>query len=750
MVIFTVGLGLWSLYRFIVPGQRAGAMVKSVSGTLFAVSAGDQPMFPGTTVDDREHVRTRDHSDAVLRLPDGSEVELASRSEVWFERVSRETTIHLARGSVIVHAAKQRGGALHVATADCRVSVKGTIFAVTEGVKGSRVSVVEGAVQVEQGKQTRLLKPGEQTTTSKAVQATSVPEEISWSRDSAKYLAVLGEFSAMAKQLAEAPQPGLRYSSKLAGLAPPDTVVYASVPNIGPLLSEASRIFNDRLSRSEVLNEWWNEHHPQDGPELDDIIQRVRTFSDYLGNEVSLAVTIHGDTKAAVPLVMAEITRPGLPQFLQEQALLISSQSATNGLRVLSVLPRTEPENGNQLLAYISGKYLFLSTSVAQLASADLAVKGERPLGEYRLYPRIEQAYVSGAGWLLAADMEQIRATSVALREGGEKTKKHMIETGIDNLDTVVLERKDINGDTQSMASLGFAGDRSGMAGWLAAPGPMGSLDFVSPDASMVSSAVMKTEGGIVWDLLHTFQESNPEFAEKMDQFGQSHGMSLFSTLANSLGGDFTFAIDGALLPVPSWKVAVEVYSPSNFEWSLEHLIDALNQQADGKIKLHLTKTNLNSRTFCKVTADGWPMEINYTFVDNYLVAAATQDLLTRAIQNRETGYTLSRSENFRRQLPADGKIDFSGLIYYNAGPALSAVAEGLNASNAVSPAQKQAVTAFAAASKPGLVYAYSQDDRILVSSTGGFFGLNIDTLSLPAVLAAGMSQNFRSGGKPN
>ncbi|HEX4770295.1 MAG TPA: FecR family protein [Bryobacteraceae bacterium] len=749
MVVCTVGIGSWSLYRFIVPNENAGAVVKSVSGALLAVSAAGQQIFAGTTVADRQHVRTKDGSDAILRLGDGSEVELAPRSEIWMERTSYETTIHLMRGSVIVHAAKQRKGALHVATRECRVSVKGTIFAVTEGVKGSRVSVVQGAVQVEQGKQVRLLSPGQQATTSAAVEATSVPDEVAWSRDSAKYLAVLGEFSAMAKQLSEAPQPGLRYSSKLAPLAPQDTVVYASVPNVGPLLSQASQIFNDRLSQSEVLSQWWNEHHPQDGPTLDSMVQKIRTFSDYLGNEISLAVTLHGDEKSAVPLVMAEITRPGLLQFLQEQAQQMNIHS--NAFQVLTQLPQSEaPDTSHPpLFAYISGNYLFISTSVAQLAAADQAAKGQADKGNYRIYSRIEQAYTSGADWLFAADMEQIRATSVKLHEGAAGAKKHLIETGIDTLDTVVLERKNVNGEEQSSAALGFSGDRQGIAGWLAAPGPVGSLDFVSPDASMATSAVMKSNGAIVWNLLHSIEQNEPEAAEKINALAQGHGMSLFNTLANSLGGDFTFAIDGALLPKPSWKVAVEVYNPGNCEWAIEQLVDGINQQPESKVKLQLTKTESGTGTFYRITAAA-PFEIDYTYVDNYLVAAASKELLTQAIQNRSTGYTLSRSDKFRQQLPADGNIDFSALLYYNAGPALSTLAEGLNATNTVSPAQKQAISNFAAASKPGLVYAYAGNDTISVSSKSGFLGLNMDTLSLPAVLAASMHKNFPSGAQLN
>src|SRR5206468_3176976 len=105
--------------------------------------------------------------------------------------------------------------------------------------------------QVKQGSLVSMLSPGQQVTTSPAVARTTVQDEISWSRNSGQYLALLGEFSSMAKQLAQAPQPGLRYSSKVAELAPQNTIVYGSMPNIGPLLSEANRIFNERLDQSE-------------------------------------------------------------------------------------------------------------------------------------------------------------------------------------------------------------------------------------------------------------------------------------------------------------------------------------------------------------------------------------------------------------------------------------------------------------------------------------------------------------------
>src|SRR5262249_14674071 len=148
---------------------------------------------------------------------------------------------------------------LAVATSDSFVTVKGTIFAVSRGIKGTRVSVVEGEVKVDAAQQTRLLHRGDQASSTAALEEPGVAADVAWSRDQAKYLALLGEFSRIEKKLAAMPGPSMRYEARLLQYLPEDTAVYVSVPNLGSTIAQATQLFEERVRESEVLRAWWNE-----------------------------------------------------------------------------------------------------------------------------------------------------------------------------------------------------------------------------------------------------------------------------------------------------------------------------------------------------------------------------------------------------------------------------------------------------------------------------------------------------------
>src|SRR5215471_4192554 len=219
-------------------GNHTGhAFVQALNGTLYEITpSGIQVLELNQEVPDGVEIRTAKDSDAVLQLKDGSLVELRERSGFSSSQGGRDLTIRLDRGSVIVHAAKRSSGHLFVATADCRVAVTGTVFSVSSGLKGSRVSVVEGEVHVTQDNQEKILHPGDQTVTNVNLEPVSVKDDISWSRDRD---ALIKQLESLRAGLSEIMLPQLRYSSRLMPRLPATTAFFASIPNPSDFLAQA-------------------------------------------------------------------------------------------------------------------------------------------------------------------------------------------------------------------------------------------------------------------------------------------------------------------------------------------------------------------------------------------------------------------------------------------------------------------------------------------------------------------------------
>ena len=742
MLTVGVGIGTWAMLRSMRVAPGARATVQTVNGILYQVADNSStPVFSGRELGDRQLVRTAKESTAMLRLSDGSMVEMNERSQVSITRASRGTTILLDRGNVIVHAAKQRTGALYVKTADCEVSVKGTIFAVTSGTKGSRVSVVEGSVKVDQANHSQMLKPGDQATTDASVEKVPVQDEIAWSRDATKYLAILGELSGLQKEIERIPGPGQRTSSRLLDLAPPNTVLYAAIPNIGATLGQANQLFQERIQASPILKQWW-EQQGNHGAQLQEMVQKIQNMSGYLGDEIVLAYSAESDSKSGSPIILAEAKRPGLRELLQAEIAAVNAKSAKQTIEMVDnpAQLRSVATESHTAKVYVGDGIVALTPQGSLLQ--DLSVRMKQPqeaesFTNSGFHDRIQQAYSSGVSWLFCANLDQMR--NMGQRFNRRETRAMNEATGMSGVRYLILERKDVNGQTKNQATLAFSGQRQGLASWLAAPGPMSTLDFVSPDASLAGSFVIKNPGAMLSELIHQAEAKNPELQQKLDEIQSQTGVNLIHDLADPLGGELTVAIDGPLLPVPSWKLAVEVYSPDRLEWAIEKLVDAFNKQSTEGVKLQLTKSQEGARTFYTLKPIGANVplnaEIDYVFVDSYLLAAANRGLLNTAIQNRSTGYTLARSSKFRNLLPQDANSNFSAIVYHNVGGLVGPLADGLKSLSAVSAEQKQAIEKLQANTAPGLIYGYGEPDKITISANGSLFGFSLDTLALPKVL---------------
>ena len=174
-------------------GRRSpGAVVEAGESSIYASSNGQtRSLQANERIAFGDIVRSNGGAGGMLRLADGSRVEVRSRSELSLEHAKDGVRIRLNHGGIIVNAAKQRDGHLYVQTKDFIVSVVGTVFLVNAEEAGSQVAVLEGEVRVQQGASDRKLQPGEQVMTSPLTTAPTLPEEIAWSRNASAHLALL-------------------------------------------------------------------------------------------------------------------------------------------------------------------------------------------------------------------------------------------------------------------------------------------------------------------------------------------------------------------------------------------------------------------------------------------------------------------------------------------------------------------------------------------------------------------------------
>ena len=295
------------------------------------------------------------------------------------------------------------------------------------------------------------------------------------------------------------------------------------------------------------------------------------------------------------------------------------------------------------------------------------------------------------------------------------------------------MEQKWVGGKAQHRAVLGFDGPRRGIAAWLDEPAPMASLDFVSPDAKFAASLILVDPAVMVDDLVRLAAGRDGDLETHLAELEAELGFDLRRDAATAFGGEITLAVDGPLLPEPSWKLVLEVYDPQRAIWIVEQLVSAASAKLidAGKEPLELASESVGGRTFWSL---GGESSFEATFEDGYLLVAPNRGLLDRAIRYRQSGYTLAASSRFRSLLPTDGRDNFSAIFYQDALGLLEPLAERI-ASRELTAEQREALDALAAESGPTLGYAYGEPERLGFAASGT---LSLLDAGLPGLLGLG------------
>lgn len=686
-------LGRDAIDAWLAPGGPRAAVV-SVTGSLYRLPG--ETLQTGAAIGEKETIRTGPGAHAVLRLTDRSIVDVNERTELFVTAAWSGRAIHLQRGDVIVRAARQRRGLLRVLTRDSIASVKGTVFAVSAGLGGSVVTVVEGSVAVSHPGRKLVLGPGEQAASNPAL-ATSVTEAVAWSPDADKYLELLGSFAKIERRLAGLSPGELRTGSTLLAFLPAGTFVYGAVPNLGEKIGQALVLAEQQASENAAFRAWWNS---ETGLALRRIIDRVRSVSSLLGDEIVFCASAGHDEP--VPVVIARVQ----PHRRAELASALDGLFAEAG--------------GSSPPFSVSDDLMVVSASPPQLAWA-LAHLGQGAGGPFAA--AIRERYQRGVGSLIGVDAAPLIAMAAE-----DDTPPPIELAGLIGLKYLFLEQRAPAGAEENEVTLVFPGVRTGLASWLADAGSGGAAEYLPADALLAGYVSMREPRRLFQEFTALITKQEESFDDELAKVDEKLGAGFIANLTAAMGTEAAFALTGFSVDGPMWVMVGMVNDPAVIDSSLRKLIDTSNAELapdTQQKRIVLGQESAGGRVWSTMKGGSLPFRVTWTYDGGYMVAASDRASAERAMAARNGGSPLVWSPAFLGQLPSSPGIHPSGFAWLNTKGALGAF-------STLSP--KLALAKLLAERDPVLVVFDGKPEQILAASRARLTGLIMDVMLLDSL----------------
>lgn len=636
--VFALYLGRDSLDTLFAP-RGAIASVSSVDGELYLMP--DGILEPGSTVNPGDVVRSAPGTHARLRLRDGSLVNMNENTVFSLRSAWSGSSIRLQRGDIIVQAAKQHRGHLRVQTRDSLTSVKGTVFAVSSGLSGTLVSVIEGSVAVSYSGTDVLLSPGEQEATNPALES-SVEQAISWSPDAETFTNMLASLVQVEKQIAEIPLPQLRPESRLLQFMPPNMFVYGAVPNLGDNLTQAVSIMEQQAAENSDFSQWWNFGG---GEKLRALTDLVQTITAHLGNEIVFGFASGASGAGEIPVILADV-QPGAESQLEDAIAALNSGATPFPYYMVDTL----------LLASDTQQDLdWLLVNLGQGASSPFASE-------------LAARYNSGLSWLFGIDISSILARSGNTAEfPPARQVKHLF-----------FDQRDVMGIAENEVTVTFNGPRVGLASFMTNTGSGLAAEYIPGDSLAAAYIATREPQQMFEELIARLVPMDPSILNELDQAESTLGIDLSNDLARAFGTESAFSLEGISTAGPVWTLAVLVNDSYTLEDSVRKLVEACNlklEEAGQARRIHYSRDTIDGQTWTTVQPDWVPLSVTWTYDEGFMVAASDRATALRAITTRNGGTPLIWSSAFQEQLPVSAGLHPSGFAWLNTKGTLQSLA---------------------------------------------------------------------------
>ena len=557
-----------------------------------------------------------------------------------------------------------------------------------------------------------------------------------WAQDLKNYPGLNEELGKLvAKLQSDVQLPPVRGGSKLLPLLPNSTLYYAAFPNYGDAAHQMLSVFRQELQESAALRDWWQHGElAKNGPLVEQSIDKFSQLSQYLGDEIVVSGDV-GSSDGKL-LLIADVRKPGLKQFLQEM-LKENSSTWNTHLRVLDSQELAKADDyraaGQGVVVLVRPDLVIAGSNVAAVRSFNNQLQTNNP--QFASTPfgqRLTQAYQRGASILVAADLQNLMRQFPTAAPGQQEL---LARTGFGDMKYLVWEHKSVTGQAASQTELSFTGPRHGIASWLAAPAPMNSLTFVSPGTVAAGTLLLKNFAQIFDDIKELSTYSNPNAWTSFDQMQHAMNINLRQDLLSHLDGEVTLDLEKFTLPQPVWKVILRVDNPQALQRSFDKLMQAapigVEQSEEAGVAFHTLH----------IPSAKKPFDIVYAFADGYMIVASSRQAIVDAIQAHQSGESLTKSPRLLASLPSGHSHDASALLYEDP-IAISAITL-----RQASPEMAEAISRLSPMkTTPVVIAAYGEESAIKEASTtaGADTGaaLVMAAIAIPNLLRAKIAAN--------
>ena len=570
-----------------------------------------------------------------------------------------------------------------------------------------------------------------------AQQTTVAPSQNPFAQIQERYPGLLEEFGHLAETVQrEVQPPPPRSQSNLLPLLPDSTVSYLAIPNYGEASHQVLTIFQGRLKQSQVLRDWWHQGElGTNGPKIERSLENFYQFSQFLGNEIVVSASVESKREPDF-LILAEVRKPGLKTFLQQTAKEYAKDLGST-LRVLDVqdLATAKDSAADKIVILVRPDIVLAAANVSALRTFQARLEHPgRSLATTQFGQRIRQAYEAGTSIVAAGDLHTILG-QIPRDKGPNQALFE--RSGFANMKYAVWEYRSVPGQPATEMELSFTGPRHGIASWLAAPAPLGSLDFVSPKPAMAIALMLKDPAQIYDELKEFATASNPNAIAGLEKMEQATKFSRKEDLLRQLGGEVTLELDKIQPPNVAWRAILKVKDPAHLQATVNALLagsPAIPRETeyDG-ITYHVLR--LPSRD--KVT------ELAYAFVDGYLVLASSPEALGESIQMHRNGGSLAKSARLQASIPPGHSAEASAVFYQDA------LATGMLYLRSFLPQMAGSLAQASGDLPPNVVWAYGEDSAIRQFGNSGGSSMSaaliVGAIAIPNLLRSRISANEAS-----